>query len=123
AAQNGLMAGDAEVLCANGVTRLSEGANMPTTNDAIERSLESGIAYGPGKAANAGGVATSQLEMQQNAGMTQWSRNKVDTALREIMSDIFVRCRDTAKEFEQPANLVMGANIAGFRRVADAMIA
>lgn len=122
ATQNELTRADAEALLANGVTCISEGANMPSTADAIEAILASGIAYGPGKAANAGGVATSQLEMQQNAGMTQWDRDKVDSALRAIMSDIFQRCDTTAKEFGQPRNLVMGANIAGFRRVADAMI-
>src|SRR5699024_10342891 len=122
ATQNELTRADAEVLLANGVTCVSEGANMPSTTDAINCFIDAGISYGPGKAANAGGGATSQLEMQQNAGLTQWSKDRVDTALRDIMASIHVRCRDTAKEFGQPTNLVMGANIAGFRRVADAMI-
>src|SRR5699024_7365909 len=122
ATQNELTRADAEALLANGVTCVSEGANMPSMTDAIDCFLEAGIAYGPGKAANAGGVATSQLEMQQNAGLTQWSKDRVDDALREIMANIHRRCQGTAREFGQPANLVMGANIAGFRRVADAMI-
>ena len=122
ATQNELTAADAEALLANSVTCISEGANMPATADAVDRILDAGIAYGPSKAANAGGVATSQLEMQQNAGMTQWSRRKVDTALRDIMADIYRRCSATAEEFGQPGNLVTGANIAGFRRVAEAMI-
>src|SRR5699024_996078 len=86
ATQNELTRADAEALLANGVTCVSEGANMPSMADAIDCFLEAGIAYGPGKAANAGGVATSQLEMQQNAGLTQWSRERVDDALREIMA-------------------------------------
>lgn len=122
ATQNELTRSDAEVLLSNGVACISEGANMPSTTDAINCFIDAGIAYGPGKAANAGGVATSQLEMQQNAGLTQWSKDRVDTALREIMANIHQRSKDTAKEFGQPSNLVMGANIAGFRRVADAMI-
>ena len=76
----------------------------------------------PGKAANAGGVATSQLEMAQNSSMQQWSLKKVDCKLQAVMADIHYQCATTAKEFDQPTNLVLGANIAGFRRVADAMI-
>lgn len=122
ATQNELTASDAEALLDNGVTCISEGANMPSTAAAVDRFLEMGIAYGPGKAANAGGVATSQLEMQQNAGMTKWPLEKVDTQLREIMTGIHRRTSETAAEFGQPQNLVLGANIAGFRMVADAMI-
>ncbi|MBA1147908.1 NADP-specific glutamate dehydrogenase [Ectothiorhodospiraceae bacterium WFHF3C12] len=122
ATQNELTSGDAEALLANGVTCISEGANMPSTRAAVEVFLDAGIAYGPAKAANAGGVATSQLEMQQNAGLTQWPIDKVDARLREIMTDIFNRCSATAAEFGEPNNLSMGANIAGFRRVANAMI-
>ena len=122
ATQNELTDADAEVLLANGVTCISEGANMPSTTAAVRRFLQAGIAYGPGKAANAGGVATSQLEMQQNAGLTQWSMEKVDQHLRQIMKDIYRRSSETAAEFGAPGNLVLGANIAGFRRVANAMI-
>lgn len=122
ATQNELTAADAQALLANGVTCISEGANMPSVADAVELFLDAGIAYGPGKAANAGGVATSQLEMQQNAGLTQWTMADVDNRLHQIMTNIYRRASDAAAEFGQPGNLVLGANIAGFRRVADAMI-
>lgn len=122
ATQNELCGKDAENLLANGVHCVSEGANMPCTPDAVSRFLDAGISYGPGKAANAGGVAVSQLEMQQNAAMACWSAEQVDQALRTIMRDIHARASSTAKEFGSPGNLVVGANIAGFRRVADAMI-
>ncbi|HEX7038104.1 MAG TPA: NADP-specific glutamate dehydrogenase [Pseudomonadales bacterium] len=122
ATQNELTAEDAEALIANGVRCVSEGANMPCTAEAVDRFLDAGVAFGPGKAANAGGVATSQLEMQQNASLTQWSMAQVDAQLREIMAGIYRRAAETAAEFGQPNNLVLGANIAGFRRVADAMI-
>ena len=122
ATQNELTEADAEALLANGVKCVSEGANMPSTTEAVDKFLAAGIAYGPGKAANAGGVATSQLEMQQNAAMTQWPLEKVDSRLHDIMLDIYKRARDTANEFGEPGNLVLGANIAGFRRVANAMI-
>lgn len=95
---------------------------MPSSAEAIEVFLASGIAYGPAKAANAGGVATSQLEMSQNAAMSQWTFEEVDTRLRRIMADIHATARETAQEFGAPGNLVLGANIAGFRKVADAMI-
>tara|TARA_R110002049_G_scaffold23726_36_gene84240 strand:+ start:967 stop:2319 length:1353 start_codon:yes stop_codon:yes gene_type:complete len=122
ATQNELTEADAQALLANGVRCVSEGANMPSTAEAVRCFLDAGIAYGPGKAANAGGVATSQLEMQQNAGLTQWSMPKVEDRLRDVMAGIYRLCRDTAQEFGSPGNLVLGANIAGFRRVADAMI-
>ncbi|SFB91451.1 glutamate dehydrogenase (NADP+) [Marinospirillum celere] len=122
ATQNELTAADAKALLKNGVTCISEGANMPSTADAVDLFLDARIAYGPGKAANAGGVATSQLEMAQNASMTQWSFEDVDTRLQGIMKGIFEQSYETAREFDQPSNLVLGANIAGFRRVADAMI-
>lgn len=95
---------------------------MPTTHEAVDAFLAAGIAYGPGKAANAGGVATSQLEMAQNASMQTWTFEQVDLRLKQIMKNIFISASDTAKEFGQDGNLVLGANIAGFRRVADAMI-
>ncbi|MFC2992876.1 NADP-specific glutamate dehydrogenase [Halomonas tibetensis] len=122
ATQNELTVADARALLDNGITCISEGANMPSTADAVDLFLEARIAYGPGKAANAGGVATSQLEMAQNSGMEQWPLDKVDVKLKEIMANVHKQCADTAQEFGEPTNLVLGANIAGFRRVADAMI-
>ncbi|MFO8044507.1 MAG: NADP-specific glutamate dehydrogenase [Halomonas sp.] len=122
ATQNELTEADARALLDNGVTCISEGANMPSTADAVDLFLEARIAYGPGKAANAGGVATSQLEMAQNSGMEQWPLDKVDVKLKAIMANVHRQCADTAQEFGDPTNLVLGANIAGFRRVADAMI-
>jgi glutamate dehydrogenase (NADP+) len=122
ATQNELNEHDAEVLLGNGVTLICEGANMPSTAGAVDKFLEAGIDFGPGKAANCGGVATSQLEMQQNAAMTQWSFSQVDERLKVIMKDVHRRASEAAEEFGRPRDLVMGANIAGFRRVADAMI-
>ena len=95
---------------------------MPSTLEAVHAFLEAGIAYGPAKAANAGGVATSQLEMQQNAGMQSWTFETVDGKLKDIMGNIYKNAAETAKEFGQPGNYVMGGNIAGFRKVADSMI-
>ena len=122
ATQNELNADDARELLKNGCTCVSEGANMPSTLEAIEVFLAAKIAYGPAKAANAGGVATSQLEMAQNASMQQWTFDEVDGKLKNIMKNIFTTVHETAIEFKQPGNLVMGANIAGFRKVADTMI-
>ena len=96
---------------------------MPSSAGAIDQFLASGIAYGPAKAANAGGVATSQLEMSQNASMIQWSFEEVDAKLKRIMETIYRTASATAREFGAPGNLVLGANIAGFRKVADAMVA
>ena len=123
ATQNELNLADAKALLANGCKCVAEGANMPSTLEAVHAFLEAGIAYGPAKAANAGGVATSQLEMQQNAGMQSWTFETVDGKLKDIMVNIYKNAAETAKEFGQPGNLVLGANIAGFRKVADAMIA
>ena len=123
ATQNELNLTDAKALLANGCKCVAEGANMPSTLEAVHAFLEAGIAYGPAKAANAGGVATSQLEMQQNAGMQSWTFETVDGKLKDIMGNIYKNAAETAKEFGQPGNLVLGANIAGFRKVADAMIA
>ena len=95
---------------------------MPSTQDAVDTILKAKICYGPGKAANAGGVSTSQLEMAQNASMQCWSFDEVDKKLKVIMANIYRSTRDTAIEFGEPHNLVLGANIAGFRKVADAMI-
>lgn len=122
ATQNELNLNDAKNLIANGCVCVSEGANMPSTPEAVDLFVEQKIAYGPGKAANAGGVATSQLEMAQNASMVKWSFEEVDEKLSQIMKDIFDNASATAKEFGEPTNLVLGANIAGFRKVADAMI-
>ncbi|WP_104697278.1 MULTISPECIES: NADP-specific glutamate dehydrogenase [unclassified Helicobacter] len=122
ATQNELNLKDAKLLLANGCKCVSEGANMPSTLEATELFLQSKICYGPAKAANAGGVAVSGLEMSQNASMTKWSFEMVDKKLQHIMEDIFINVSQTAQEFKDPTNLVMGANIAGFRKVANSMI-
>ncbi len=122
ATQNELNLEDAKTLLSNGCTCVCEGANMPSTNEAVDLFVEKKISYGPGKAANAGGVATSQLEMAQNASMVSWTFEEVDVKLAQIMKNIFDSASSTAAEFGQPTNLVLGANIAGFRKVADAMI-
>jgi len=122
ATQNEVNAEDAKELLKNGCICISEGANMPSTQGAIEAFLAAGIAYGPAKAANAGGVSTSQLEMSQNASMVQWTFEEVDAKLQRIMANIYRSASETAKEFGEPGNLVLGANVAGFRKVADAMI-
>lgn len=96
---------------------------MPCDHDAIEHFLAEGVLFGPGKAANAGGVATSGLEMAQNATFSSWSRDEVDTRLRMIMVSIHRTCVETAEAYGVPGNYVVGANIAGFERVADAMLA
>jgi glutamate dehydrogenase (NADP+) len=123
ATQNELNLEDAKELIKNGCVCISEGANMPATLEAVEVILAAKTAYGPGKAANAGGVATSQLEMAQNAGMQSWTFDEVDGKLKRIMANIYANAAATAKEFKQPGNLVLGSNIAGFRKVAEAMIA
>lgn len=122
ATQNELTEADATALLANGCMAISEGANMPSTQSAVNIILDAKICYGPGKAANAGGVSTSQLEMAQNASMQCWSFEEVDEKLKAIMANIYKSSRDTAIEFGEPHNLVLGSNIAGFRKVADAMI-
>lgn len=123
ATQNEIDANDAKTLVDNGVIAVGEGANMPSTLEATEIFLENGVLFGPGKAANAGGVATSGLEMAQQYGMTYWSREEVDRRLHQIMINIHKMAYDAAKEFGQEHNYVLGANIAGFRKVANAMIA
>lgn len=123
ATQNEVNLADAETLLKNGCKCVAEGANMPSTLEAVHAFVESGIAYGPAKAANAGGVATSQLEMAQNASMQSWDFATVDAKLKSIMENIYKLASEAAQEFGEPGNLVMGANIAGFRKVADAMIA
>ncbi|MBR3880022.1 MAG: NADP-specific glutamate dehydrogenase [Mailhella sp.] len=122
ATQNEVTLADANNLLAKGCILVSEGANMPSTLEATAAFLKAGICYGPAKCANAGGVATSQLEMEQNAGMTAWTFEEVDNKLKGIMAGIFKAAHDTAEEFGQPGNYVMGGNIAGFRKVADSMI-
>ena len=122
ATQNELDIDDAKNLVANEVQIVAEGANMPTEPDAMRYLMSNGVLFGPGKAANAGGVAVSGLEMAQNAGFTTWTREEVDAKLLGIMSEIHRSCRDTADEFGDPNNYVVGANIAGFRKVATAML-
>ncbi len=122
ATQNELNLADMKNLHKNGCILVCEGANMPTTPDAIEYMLANKMMFGPAKAANAGGVATSQLEMSQNASMQKWSFAEVDSKLRTIMKSIFDLSYETSKEFEDEGNIMVGANIAGFRKVADSMI-
>lgn len=123
ATQNELDGRDAKKLAENGCKYVAEGANMPSTAEAIEVYREKGIHFGPGKAANAGGVATSALEMQQNASRDSWSFEYTDERLREIMRGIFQNCERTAREYGHEGDYVIGANIAGFKKVADAMLA
>jgi len=122
ATQNEITATDAKHLLANGVTVVAEGANMPCTLEATKAFLEAKILYGPGKAANAGGVATSGLEMAQNSMRLSWSREEVDERLHRIMVAIHDDCFQTADRYGTPGNLVNGANIAGFVKVANAMM-
>jgi glutamate dehydrogenase (NADP+) len=122
ATQNEINAKDAQNLLNNGVYVISEGANMPTTPDGVEIFLDNKILYGPGKAANAGGVATSGLEMAQNSMRLPWTREEVDNRLRMIMHSIHKTCVDVADRFGTPGNYVNGANIGGFLKVADAMM-
>jgi glutamate dehydrogenase (NADP+) len=122
ATQNEVNARDAQNLVANGCICVSEGANMPSTPEAVEVFLESNLLYGPAKAANAGGVAVSALEMAQNHQMMHWTRDKVDDRLRNIMRKIHATCYETAERYGRPGNLVDGANIAGFLKVANAML-
>jgi glutamate dehydrogenase (NADP+) len=122
ATQNELDGADARLLLDNGCRLVSEGANMPSTPEAVELFLAARILYGPGKAANAGGVATSGLEMSQNSMRLSWGRDEVDGRLREIMRNIHRNCLETAARFGLPGNYVAGANIAGFLKVADAML-
>ncbi len=122
ATQNEISADDAKALVANGCYCVSEGANMPSTLEAVDVFLQNKVLYGPGKAANAGGVATSGLEMSQNAMRLNWTREEVDAKLHQIMVNIHKAAAQAADEFGTPGNYLNGANIAGFRKVADAMI-
>ncbi len=123
ATQNELDAAAARTLVANGCIAVAEGANMPTTPDGVRVLMEAGVAFGPGKAANAGGVATSALEMQQNASRDAWTFEHTEERLHEIMGNLHRDCFETAAEFGKPGNYVVGANILGFLRVAEAMVA
>ncbi len=123
ATQNELLAEDAKALIANGVIAVAEGANMPTTLEATELLQEAGVLFAPGKAANAGGVATSALEMSQNSQRLSWTFDEVDQKLKGIMENIFANADAAAEQYGFPKNYVVGANIAGFRKVADAMLA
>ena len=121
ATQNELDEDDARTLLDGGCRVVSEGANMPCTPEAVDLFVKKGILYGPGKAANAGGVSTSGLEMSQNSMRMSWSREEVDGRLREIMTNIHRNCHETAETYGAPGNYVIGANIAGFVKVAEAM--
>ena len=123
ATQNELNEEDAKTLVANGVIAVAEGANMPSTLEAVDVFHEAGVLFGPAKAANAGGVAVSALEMAQNSQRTSWTFDEVDAKLKAIMKDIYDNSAAAAKEFNAEGNLVVGANIAGFLKVAEAMSA
>jgi len=122
ATENEITGKDAKKLVKNGCIAIGEGANMPTTPEGVQVFLNAGICYGPGKAANAGGVATSGLEMQQNASREAWGFEETDAKLQQIMKNVYQQCSEAAEEFGSPGNLVKGANIAGFIKVARAMI-
>jgi len=122
ATQNEVDAEDAEMLVKNGCVLVSEGANMPTAPDAVDVFLKNKVLYGLGKAANAGGVAVSGLEMAQNSQHVTWTREEVDSRLRDIMKTIHDTAFRVAEECGSPGNYVVGANVAGFRKVADAML-
>ena len=123
ATQNELHLEDAKQLVANGCYAVAEGANMPTTLEATEYLQENGILFAPGKASNAGGVATSALEMSQNSERLSWTFDEVDGKLKNIMVNIFHNLDDAAKRYGMEGNYVAGANIAGFEKVVDAMTA
>jgi glutamate dehydrogenase (NADP+) len=122
ATQNEIEGKDADALLKNGCYVITEGSNMPSTPEAVEKFIEAKVLYGPGKAANAGGVATSGLEMSQNSMRLSWTREEVDAKLKGIMQAIHSAAYKTAKDYGRPTNYVMGANIAGFVKVADSMI-
>ncbi len=121
ATQNELTGKDAKILIKNGVMAVGEGANMPSTPEAVRFFQEDGVLFAPGKAANAGGVATSALEMQQNASRDSWTFEQTEARLAEIMHNIHDTCAATAEEYGTPGDYVLGANVAGFVRVAEAM--
>jgi glutamate dehydrogenase (NADP+) len=121
ATQNELTVRDAEALIGNKIMAVGEGANMPTTPDAVRIFQEAGVMFAPGKAANAGGIATWAFEMQQNASRDSWTFEKTEARLADIMGTIHDTCANTAEEFGAPGDYVLSANIAGFVRVAEAM--
>lgn len=121
ATQNELTGKDAKTLVRNNVIAVGEGANMPSTPEAVRLFQAAGVMFAPGKAANAGGVATSALEMQQNASRDSWTFEQTEARLADIMSAIHDVCAETAEEYGAPGDYVLGANIAGFVRVAEAM--
>ncbi len=123
ATQNELDEESAKILVKNGCKVVSEGANMPSTKEAVSYFLQNKVLFGPAKAANAGGVATSELEMRQNSERTSWTFERVDEKLKGIMENIFYKSAAAAEEYGHPGNYVLGANIAGFQKVADAMMA
>ena len=123
ATQNELNEEDARLLVANGCFAVAEGANMPTTPEGVDIFLNEGILFAPGKASNAGGVATSALEMSQNSIRAYWSFEEVDARLKDIMANIYRNASEAAKEYGYENNLVAGANIAGFKKIAEAMLA
>ena len=123
ATQNELNADEARALLANGCIGVSEGANMPSEQDAIDVFQEARILFAPSKAANAGGVAVSGLEMSQNSIRMSWSRDELNKQLRDIMGDIHGRCEEYGRESDDYVNYLKGANVAGFVKVADAMLA
>ncbi|MEG2419123.1 MAG: NADP-specific glutamate dehydrogenase, partial [Eubacterium sp.] len=122
ATQNEIDLDDAKALVAGGVMAVVEGSNMPTTLEATEYFQEKGILFMPGKAANAGGVATSALEMSQNSQRLSWTFEEVDEMLQNIMVDIYRKTADAAERYDLAGNFVAGANIAGFEKVVDAMM-
>ena len=122
ATQNEINGRDAQNLVNNGIHVVNEGANMPTTPEGIDIFLDSNILYAPGKAANAGGVAVSGLEMSQNSMRIKWSREEVESKLKGIMQSIHSACLSASEEYGTPGNYVNGANIAGFVKVADSMM-
>ena len=123
ATQNELNGEEAEMLVANNVIAVGEGANMPCTPEAVEVFQKSGVLFAPGKASNAGGVATSGLEMSQNSLRLSWTREEVDKRLEDIMINIHKNAFETAKKYGREGDYVFGANVAGFLKVAEAMIA
>ena len=123
ATQNEIDGDDARALISNGCIAVSEGANMPSTPEAIREFLNAKILYAPGKAANAGGVSVSGLEMAQNSQKLSWSEEEVDARLKKIMSDIHEQCVKYGTEADGYVNYVKGANVAGFMKVARAMMA
>ena len=123
ATQNEISKEEAEMLVKNGIKALAEGANMPTVNEGVEVFREAKVLFGPAKAANAGGVAVSGLEMSQNSGRMSWSADELQKMLRDIMRDIHGNCLEYARGPDGYIDYAKGANIAGFKKVADAMLA